>query len=307
MMQQTFYNHSSTRVDINGQCMNGLSFKDFFNINQNVTIRINATNICNLHCTHCDNDAHLPFSKNGELLHRRSQLISKVSDINAFCELMTGIGEADPHILTGGEITTLPVATIETYIDMLHSFGRKIGMRTNGYNICGISPKKLQMLDRIYLNDHGINREAIDSSREYLDKHFHGNLILEESLKHRDLRSIVKHGQGTIEQALSCNHLLATLTLLPPVVLPCCNTWALMNSLNSDLMMTALINAGWTIHNPNLKETLRNWRTTLPKEFLQTYCADSCYMTRSDTFPTYDIQKHPKDRVLKRIPIVTIT
>jgi hypothetical protein len=280
------------------------SFREFFGIGHEVTVRINATNVCNIHCTHCDNDAHLPFSKNSELIYRQSPLVASVPDIEAFCERMVGVGESDPHLLTGGEITALPVATIERYIDVLHRYGRKVGMRTNGYNVRGISPEKLRLLDRIYLNSHGINRAAIDASRYYLELHFTGTLIPEETLEHRNLRSVVNHKQGTVEQALACDHLLATLTLLPPVVLPCCNTWALMNSLNSDAMMKALVDAGWTVHNPALKETLQNWRTTLPRAFLQTYCADSCYKTRTDPIASYPIQSHPHDRVLKRIPIV---
>lgn len=216
---------------------------------------------------------------------------------------MDGIGQDDPHLLTGGEITALPVATLVDYIDVLHYHGRKVGMRTNGYNICGIPSDKLNLLDRIHLNSHGVNEEAIEISRAYLGKHYRGRVIPEETLQHRNLRSIVHHGEGTIEQALSCNHLLTTLTFLPPVVLPCCNTWALMNSLNSDTIMAALVDAGWTVRNSALKETLRNWRQTLPREFLQSFCADSCYMTRATPIPLYPIEAHPRDRVLKRIPI----
>lgn len=287
--------------------MTSLSYRQFFGIAHDVTVRFNATNVCNIHCTHCDNDAHLPFVKEGELVYRRAPLVAGAADLEAYCEAMAGVGENDAHLLTGGEITALPVATIVSYIDVLRHHGRKIGMRTNGYNVHGIPPEKLQLLDRIHLNAHGINRDAIDASRDYLARHFHGTLIHEETTAHRDLKSIVRHGQGTIEQGLACSHLMGTLTILPPAVLPCCNTWALMNSLNSESMMAALVEAGWTVHNPALKETLANWRTTLPKEFLQTYCADSCYMTRKDPIALYPIEAHPRDRVLKRIPIVQRT
>jgi len=280
------------------------SFRQLFGISQEVTVRINATNVCNIHCTHCDNDAHLPFSKNSELIYRKNPIVASVADVEEFCELLAGVGENDPHLLTGGEITALPVATIVSYIDVLHRYGRKVGMRTNGYNVCGIPPEKLQLLDRIHLNSHGVNQEAIVASRAYLDRHFRGTLIVEETLQHRDLRAIVRHGQGTIAQALACDHLLTTLTLLPPVVLPCCNTWALMNALNSEAMIGSLIAAGWSVHNPDLKNTLRSWRTTLPEEFLQSFCADSCYKTTKASFSSYPIQAHPRDRVLKRIPIV---
>lgn len=285
--------------------MQNISFRHLFGLSQNVTLRINATNICNIHCTHCDNDAHLPFSKNHDLIYRRKPLIARSSDIEAFCELLAGVGESDPHLLTGGEITALPISTIVSYIDVLHRYGRNVGMRTNGYNVCGIPKEKLQLLDRIHLNAHGVNQAAIEASSTYLDKHFRGTLILEETLQHRDLRSIVNHRRGTIEQALTCDHLLSTLTFLPPVVLPCCNTWALMNALNSDWMMTALTKAGWTIYNPDLRQTLQDWRRTLPQEFLQMFCADSCYKTTSEDFPLYPIEAHPRDRALKRIQVIT--
>jgi molybdenum cofactor biosynthesis enzyme MoaA len=280
------------------------SFRQFFDLQHEVTVRINATNVCNIHCTHCDNDAHLPFSKNGDLIFRRKPLVADAADIEAFCHLMDGVGQEDPHLLTGGEITALPVATLVDYIGVLHRHGRKVGMRTNGYNVRGIPPDKLNLLDRIHMNSHGVNEEAINASRAYLDEHYRGRIISEATMLHRDLKSVVRHREGTIEQALACNHLLTTITFLPPVVLPCCNTWALMNSLNSDEMMTALAEAGWTVRNPGLKETLKNWRETLPHEFLQSFCADSCYMTRSTKIDMYPIEAHPRDRALKRISIV---
>lgn len=281
--------------------MKSHSFRQFFDINQDATVRINATNICNIHCNHCDHDAHLPFSKDGDLLYRRKALVADVADIEAFCRLMSGVGEEDVHLLTGGEITALPISTLIDYIEVFSSYNRKVGMRTNGYNVRGIPPEKLNLLDCIYLNSHGINDEAIKASQTYLDENYHGLVIPEANFLHRNLRSVIRHGEGTIEQALSCNHMLATLTFLPPVILPCCNTWALMNALNSDSMMTALIDAGWTVRNPDLKATLKNWRQTLPPEFLKNFCADSCYMTKSSSIPLYPIESHPRDKVLRRI------
>jgi hypothetical protein len=283
--------------------VSNFSFRQFFDLPHDATIRINATNVCNIHCTHCDNDCNLPFAKNSDLIYRRKPLVADVSDIEAFCSLMDGVGQDDPHLLTGGEITALPIHTLVDYIDVLHWHGRKVGMRTNGYNVRGIPLEKLNLLDSIYLNSHGVNEYAIAASRAYLGEHYRGGIIPEKTLQHRDLRSIVRHGEGTLEQALSCTHLLMTLTFLPPVVLPCCNTWALMNSLNSDTMMEALVEAGWTVRNPALKETLRNWRQTLPREFLKSFCADSCYMTRSTPISLYPIKVHPRDRVLKCTPI----
>lgn len=281
--------------------MKTTSFQQLFGISQRVEIRINVTNACNLHCDFCDHDAHLPFNKTGPKHFRRKPLVATPELLERFCEALSGVGEQEPHVLQGGEITVLPVSSITRMIGVLRSYGRRIGMRTNGYNLTGIPLDSLNELNFIYLNAHGNNQGAIDHCREFLARNYQGEILNEEHYHHRDLRAFLNHGQGTVAQALDCSHLLSTLTLLPPIIHPCCNSWALMNALNDANMAELLVAAGWTLDNPDLKETLADWRRTLPRPFLERFCANSCYLTASGiASPLVRIQPHRLDRVLKR-------
>jgi hypothetical protein len=279
--------------------MTELLYQDFFGISDDVKIRINVTNICNIHCDHCDNNCHIPFSKKNELIFRKSPIVSNSESLEKFCSLVSGLGESNLHLLQGGEVTSLPIRLISSYIDVFAKYKRRIGMRTNGYNVSGFSEEDLNKFDCIYLNSHGINESAILYAYEYLEKNFQGRVIMEETLYHRDLTSIINHGTGSIEQGLKCTHIMSTLTFMPPVILPCCNTWAIANATNSSYMLDLLIDHGWSIHNDNLKETLQNWRDSLPRQFFKDFCANSCYLTNSNEMKLYEIKSHHKDKVLK--------
>ncbi|VAW74523.1 hypothetical protein MNBD_GAMMA12-215 [hydrothermal vent metagenome] len=276
------------------------SFQDLFRIDHRVELRINVTNACNLHCDFCDHDAHIPFNKYSAKMFRQTPLVATPEALEQFCKALVGVGEDERHVLQGGEITVLPVKLIVELIGILDSYGRRVGMRSNGYNVCNIPLHSLNKLDFIYLNAHGNNQQAIEHSRDFLTKNYDGKIIDEQNFYHRDLHAFAHHGQGSVEQGLNCNHMLATLTYLPPIVHPCCNSWALMNTLNDKGMRELLIKAGWTSDNPNLKETLTHWRDTLPKPFLEKFCANSCYLTAPESMaPLQRIQIHHLDKVLK--------
>lgn len=281
--------------------MENISFKDLFDIKQKVEVRINLTNVCNLHCDFCDHDAHLPFSKNGTKVYRRKPIVSPLRELEQLCESLKGIGESDRHVLQGGEITVLPVKVIIEVIDIFYSYGRNIGMRTNGYNLTEIPVDSLNKLNFIYLNNHGNNEEAIESCQEYLSINYIGLIINEENYFHRDLNKYLHHNEGTIDDGLNCSHLLSTITFFPPLVHPCCNSWALMNSLNDESIADSLIKAGWSTSNPDLLTTLLNWRNTLPKEFFSFFCAESCYLTaKTINSPLQKIKPHKSDKILKK-------
>jgi hypothetical protein len=242
----------------------------------------------------------LPFSKNDTKVYRRKPLVSSLDELKQLCESLKGIGESDRHVLQGGEITVLPVKLIIEVIGIFHSYGRNIGMRTNGYNLKEIPVDSLNKLSFIYLNNHGNNEEAIESCQEYLLTNYKGLIINEENYFHRDLNKYLHHNEGTIDEGLNCSHLLSTITFFPPLVHPCCNSWALMNSLNDESIADSLIKAGWSTNNPDLSTTLLNWRNTLPKEFFSFFCAESCYLTaKTISSPLQKISKHKSDQVLK--------
>ncbi len=279
--------------------MKSVAFQYMFQVPHDVVARVNVTNVCNLHCDYCDNGCHIPFSNANPRIFRRSPFIVEPNKVEALCRALVGIGESNMHIIQGGEITTLPREIVARYIDILTSFGRQVALRTNGYNLTGIPVEILNRLKQIHLNCHHINRSAIAHCRAHLAQHYHGEVVLETTHFHRNLDSVVRHGLGTSQQGIQCSHLLATLTFVPPAIYPCCNTWALMNALNSSRIHDALVNAGWTVDNPHLRETLRHWRTTLPSEFFEVFCADSCYLQfPPERMSMYPIQPHTDDQVM---------
>ena len=72
-----------------------------------------------------------------------------------------------------------------------------------------------------------------------------------------------------------------------------------MHNLNEDDLRTSLISAGWTIDNPDLVSTLSNWRESIPKMFLNSICAGSCYKTYDGNPDSFEILPHPKDKILR--------
>lgn len=281
--------------------MTTTAFQELFGISERVEIRINVTNVCNLHCDFCDHDAHLPFDKTGAKIFRHKPFVATADSLARFCQVLSGIGEQERHVLQGGEITVLPVPLIVGLIEVLCNYGRRVGLRTNGYNLTGVPLASLNALGFIYLNAHGNNQAAIEKCRKFLAEYYDGQVINEENYYHRDLNAYLHHGQGTVDQGLKCSHLMSTLTVQPPIVHPCCNSWALMNGLNDVNIWDQLVEAGWTSDNPALRDTLAAWRETLPRPFLENFCADSCYLTASDTLsPLMQIQPHRLDRIFKR-------
>ncbi|MCQ8129472.1 hypothetical protein [Methylomonas rivi] len=276
------------------------TYQDFFGTQNEVVVRINATNKCNLHCDHCDVGCHLPISKSSPNIFRQAPFVAESHDIEKFCEAFVGVGEENLHLLQGGEITILPMKRITRYVEVLSAYGRKVGMRTNGYNVVGIPDNTLSKLSCIYLTTHGVNQQAIDTACEYLARNYHGKVVVDRVIDHRNMETLIKHGQGSVEQGLKCNHLLATMTYIPPVIYPCCNSWSIMHNLNDAHVHNLLIAAGWSVNNPNVKETVANWKQTLPREFFENLCADSCYLTNPlKVIPMHRIQPHPNDKIIK--------
>lgn len=280
--------------------INGITFEKLFGITEEVKVRIVTTNVCNLNCNHCDVGCDLPIKISSEHVLRTKNFTAKTSEIELFCEAFKGYGEGNIHTLQGGEVTLLPPKQLAEMFELLTRSGRRIGMKTTGYNITEIPLSSLNQLEYIVLAEHGINKEVIDMCLEYLKVNYKGEVILESIHEHRNTKSIIRHGNGTAEQGLACNHFLSTLTYKHPVIYPCCNTWAIMHNLNDITLKEKFIDAGWTVDNPNLIETLRNWKETLPQQFLETICADSCYMTANKKdYPVYEIESHSNDKLLK--------
>ena len=275
------------------------SFENFFNITEKVTTRIITTNTCNLHCTFCDVGCDQPIKKSSSHIFRQSPFTLEEDSLEKFCKIFSGIGEENLHVLQGGEVTMLPIKKLVRMIDILSEYNRAVSLKTTGYNLTQIPIQSLNKIQHITVTDHGINSDAVKASKSFLANNYKGEWEINRVTEHRNTQEVVRHNQGDAKFGLSCDHLMSTLTFITPVIYPCCNSWAIMHNLNEDDLRTSLISAGWTIDNPDLVSTLSNWRESIPKMFLNSICAGSCYKTYDGNPDSFEILPHPKDKILR--------
>jgi len=162
---------------------------------------------------------------------------------------------------------------LEEIIETFYSYGRKrISLLTNGYNIMGMEPKWLNKIEVINLDDHGINHEHIIKCYEYLKKAYKGKVQILEVLKHWNWDEARKHPRNILIKP--CKAMMRSPSPYRGVIYPCCMSMH-TDGMRKDMKgINALRSVGWTFHNPNVAETLRNWRTTLPKYILEKCLAD---------------------------------
>jgi len=226
-------------------------------------------NYCNLHCEHCCTICHIPIHPDSEIMDRRDKWDESPDTFELFCERFKGIGEDDQHRLSGGELTAMNLSVVEEIIEILYNYGRKTYVLTNGYELMGMSVSSLNKIHTIVLDDHGINHELIESIMKYLKKTYKGKYEAIEVYKHWDWNCARQRTENIMKEP--CNAMMRSPSVYRGVIYPCCM------SQHTDLMRgdgaanAILKEAGWTFDNPDIVETLRNWRTTLPP-----YILDKC-------------------------------
>jgi len=254
--------------------------------------RIQTNNYCSLHCEFCCTMCHVPIHPESPYVDRRKKWEIKPRTIELLCERFKGIGERDPHRLAGGETTAMPLDLVEEIVEILYNHNRHVWLLTNGYDLMGLSQRCLDMLSHINLDDHGINREHILRCHKYLKENFKGRSGIVTTLVHEDWDCARKHPDNVRTEP--CDGMMRSPTVSRGAIYPCC-----MSS-HTDLMRydmpsnKALKDAGWTFENPDIVETLRNWRTTLP-EFVYHKCLTDCPRPHNDICGSAKITLKPND------------
>ena len=211
---------------------------------------------CNLDCYSC---AALGMKTKPPAVNTR------ISDIEKFLEQMTKLYPNTAIMLTGGEPTMYPF--IPQVCDLIHAYGFKVSILTNGFKIY---PPDL--FDFIILDYHNINDLNLDEWKDNLEK---SNTKWDIRMKqyHQDIPYAIK---DNITKGARCSNWLRPLTLWQNVVYPCCNIMCVEWWHDTFDVTMALIDAGWTVDNPNLVEYIQNWRETLPAEFYR-LCSIGCW------------------------------
>lgn len=259
---------------------------------------IKTNNYCNLHCEHCTNNCDVPLSSNSENIFRRKKYDCHIEDLILFCERFKGIGESAYHHLIGGEVTMMPPKKVEEIIELLASYHRRMSMQTVGFNLMGIDKDSINKIDLISLDDHGINHQAIEDCEKYLSKFYKGNVNTIIATHHFELTAAMRH---PMNKGKRCGLWISDPSFIDSVLYPCCCIPFIMLKNNNTVMRDELYKAGWTIHNPQLIDTLIHWRETIP-QYVVDQCENNCWNPHMDvgqgatriTLKKNDIIKKPE-------------
>lgn len=197
-------------------------------------------------------------------------------EIQAFLTNIEGYQPGTTFMLTGGEPTALDHKKLEKICNLIHEHGYKTAFLTNGYNLI-----PTDWIDYIILDKHGINDEDIAKWEEHLKQADRDIFDFREKQWHMDIPYSM---EGNLTEGARCSSWISSLTLWKDVVYPCCNIMcvAWWNEDIDQELASSLREAGWNAYNPDLTETTRNWRETLPGEVYRV-CMTQCWRHSSKT------------------------
>lgn len=223
--------------------------------NRNLSIFL--TTGCNLDCFSC---GALGMTKRPKVEHTR------LEDIELFLGLMQEIHPESFIMLTGGEPTLYP--ELKQVCELIREYGFKPSMLTNGYKIV-----PSDWFDAIMLDYHGeSNRKEIEAWKTHLK----GTGIIWDTHDKRYHKDIPLAMKDNISHGLRCRTLFRPLTLWKNVIYPCCNIMCLEWWHNTDIITDSFMREGWTVDNKDFSWTFKNWRETLPLEFIK-MCSLNCW------------------------------
>lgn len=249
-----------------------ISLKEFLGVPRS-SWRFKINNYCNLHCEHCATLCHMPINPQSEYVDRRDKWEMSIKTIELFCERFKGIGEHDPHRFSGGEMTAMRLDKLEEMIEIFHNHGRTVWILTNGYNLMGLSLECLNRIGSIVLDDHGINHELIMRCHKYLKKVYKGSFTVLDIRYHWNWDNARQHSRNILQKP--CGAMMRSPSVYRGVIYPCCMSMHTDGMRGDGEANRILREAGWTFYNPDIVETLGNWRTTLPKYVLEK-CLTDC-------------------------------
>lgn len=214
------------------------------------------TTRCNLECFSCAALGMNPV-----------RMDTRTDDVFDFIHNLRGYRMGSTVMLTGGEPTLLNKDKLKKICDILHNYRYKVSMLTNG--AVQVPP---EWFDFIFLDRHGVNDVEIDGWIELLENS-DTPYDVHQKQEHQDIRYAM---DDNITKGARCANWLKPLTLWGNTVYPCCNLMCVQWWNNDNVVQPALIKAGWTSSNPDLVDTVLNWRETMPPEVFK-LCQLGCW------------------------------
>lgn len=219
---------------------------------------------CNLNCFSCAALGMNPPSDE-----------TTVEEVHAFLDNIDGYKPGTTFCLTGGEPTAMDPDKLEEICDLIHYYGYKTTLLTNGFKLI-----PHEWIDYITLDKHGPNDEDIAKWEKYL-KEMNREYDTRDKQWHMDIPYSI---ENNITKGARCSNWISSLSVWKDVVYPCCNIMCVAwwdNDLDVHLAKS-LRDSGWSVYNPDLKATILNWRETLPGEAYR-ICTLKCWKDASKT------------------------
>ena len=223
-------------------------------------------NYCNLGCYSCSSLCHLPF---GNPFRDEPRTMSP-DDLDKAIKGVLGYTHIDYVHLLGGEATLLD---LKPYTEVVKGYDLMISLLTNGYGVLKVD---LDEFDYIILDDHGVNHEDITRALNYFEENNFKSYYVRETLKHFDIGETLTRS-GT-SNGLKCRGWMKP-TIYRDLIYPCCVMVELEGWIGDTVISDSLRRHGWTTDNPDLSDTLKKWRETIPAEVVKR-CNLSCWRGR---------------------------
>lgn len=216
-----------------------------------------TNNFCNMGCYSCSALCNRPIGSNP---FRWKKHITPIEDISKFLKLIEGYRPKYWIRLSGGEVTLCPPEYVKEICELSHQHGRPISLLTNGAKIKDFNP---HWFDFIHLDEHTANEKNIyEVARHFKEINYPHFQILTTKI-HRDLEL---QRTNNVTKGLQCDAWLQAVSLWRETIYPCCVIPFLDGWNNDTKIRESLQEYGWSIHNPNLVQTMGNYRQTTPPQ-----------------------------------------
>jgi len=236
-------------------------------------IGIGVTNCCNLKCFSCVSLCDTPLGSN---TFRKEKYFLKAETLDIFLKRMEGYRPKRWLTYTGGEATTMRISDLEALAKIGRKHNRRVALVTNGFRLDELDPF---VFDYIRIDSHGaMNKEDIDRGLTHLKRVGFKNFEIMETLIHHDFQEAIK--QRFVTDGLKCRIWMGV-SLWGETVFPCCCLSQMDGFYNVNKIRDSLNEAGWNVHNPELKDTVDNWKETIPAVVVK-MCALYCWRGREE-------------------------
>jgi len=201
---------------------------------------------------------------------------TSLEEVGAFLKNIDGYQPGTTFMITGGEPTAIEHGKLKKICDLIHLHGCKTALLTNGFRLV-----PTDWFDYVLLDKHGINDEEIAKWEAHLKDANHETYEFREKSWHFDVPYAKK---DNLTEGARCGNWINSVSLWKDVVYPCCNIMCVAwwdGDIDQDLA-GSLRDAGWSAYNPDLVETILNWRETLPGEAYR-LCMIKCWRGATKT------------------------